>query len=110
MAGFDFTGNFFFSKYCFFIAGDRSAGNDALLFGTKHWNCRLFVDLCWNQEKKEEKQRHGSNENQRFVKEKRSPFWDSNFLYENKKDRTDTCSVFDFAGITVFPLLPSIHG
>ena len=32
------------------------------------------------------------------------------FFCENKKDRTDTCSVFDIIRITVFPLLPSIHG
>lgn len=38
----------FLGSIVFFIAGNGSAGNDALLFGTKHWNCRLFVDLCWN--------------------------------------------------------------
>ena len=75
MAGFDFAGNFVFRKSCFFIAGNKCAGNGTFFFGIKHWNCRLSVYLCCDQEKKEEEQRHGSNENQRFIKEKGVLLW-----------------------------------
>ena len=38
----------FLGSLVFFAAGNKCAGNDTLLFGIKHWNCRLPVDLCWN--------------------------------------------------------------
>ena len=38
MAGIDFAGNFVFRKSCFFIAGNKCAGNGTFFFGIKHWN------------------------------------------------------------------------